>query len=118
MEFKIYKERQSMQGLPLFEATGLIYRKNRFVTYVKSKDTDLWLIIVDGDYKLFVRNSYTGRDESVPQERQNDDQKKMLSKNNESKMFLYNALPKKEYKRVFMHKMTIYLELFGHYPSR
>nr|GEX09916.1 UBN2 domain-containing protein [Tanacetum cinerariifolium] len=30
----------------------------------------------------------------------------MLSKNNEAKMVLYNALPKKEYERVFMHKTT------------
>ncbi|GJY85561.1 zf-CCHC domain-containing protein [Tanacetum coccineum] len=32
----------------------------------------------------------------------------MLSNNNEAKMVLYNALPKKEYKRVFMHKTAKY----------
>ncbi|GKA01722.1 hypothetical protein Tco_0674387 [Tanacetum coccineum] len=30
----------------------------------------------------------------------------MLSKNNEAKTVLYNVLPKKEYERVFMHKMA------------
>ncbi|GKB22911.1 hypothetical protein Tco_0862312, partial [Tanacetum coccineum] len=33
-----------------------------------------------------------------------DDQKKQLGKNNEAKMTLYNTLPRKEYKRVFMSK--------------
>ncbi|GJU17850.1 hypothetical protein Tco_1145816 [Tanacetum coccineum] len=35
-----------MQRPPLFEANGFIYWKNRFETYVKSKDIDLWHIIV------------------------------------------------------------------------
>nr|GEU31572.1 UBN2 domain-containing protein [Tanacetum cinerariifolium] len=34
-----------MQRQPLFESDGFIYRKNRFETYVKSKDLDLWHII-------------------------------------------------------------------------
>ncbi|GKF06380.1 hypothetical protein Tco_0037048, partial [Tanacetum coccineum] len=104
MDFENYKEGQSMQRPPLFEANSFIYWKNRFETYVKSKDIDLWHIIIDGDYKPIIRNTSTGRDESVPYERQSDEQKKMLSKNNEAKMVLYNALPKKEYERVFMHK--------------
>ncbi|GJT70906.1 hypothetical protein Tco_1030192 [Tanacetum coccineum] len=33
-----------------------------------------------------------------------EDQKKQLGKNNEAKMTLYNALPLKEYERVFMYK--------------
>ncbi|GKC94572.1 zf-CCHC domain-containing protein [Tanacetum coccineum] len=33
----------------------------------------------------------------------------MLSKNNEAKMVLYNALPKKEYERIFMCKMAKYI---------
>ncbi|GKA22103.1 zf-CCHC domain-containing protein [Tanacetum coccineum] len=82
----------------MFEANDFIYWKNRFETYVKSKDIDLWHIIIDGDYKP------TGRDECVPYEQQSDKHKKMLSKNNEAKMVLYNILPKKEYERVFMHK--------------
>ncbi|GJY92036.1 retrovirus-related pol polyprotein from transposon TNT 1-94 [Tanacetum coccineum] len=40
----------------------------------------------------------------VPFEQQDDDLKKKLAKNNEAKMVLYNALPKKEYERIFMCK--------------
>ncbi|GJZ40405.1 zf-CCHC domain-containing protein [Tanacetum coccineum] len=40
----------------------------------------------------------------VPFEEQSDDLKKKLAKNNEAKMVLYNALPKKEYERIFMCK--------------
>nr|GEU45965.1 UBN2 domain-containing protein [Tanacetum cinerariifolium] len=40
----------------------------------------------------------------TPYELLKDDEKKKLSKNNESKMTLYNALPRKEYERVFMCK--------------
>ncbi|GJU29959.1 hypothetical protein Tco_1173548 [Tanacetum coccineum] len=40
----------------------------------------------------------------VPFEEQFDHLKKKLAKNNEAKMVLYNALPKKEYERIFMCK--------------
>ncbi|GJZ98047.1 DUF4219 domain-containing protein [Tanacetum coccineum] len=40
----------------------------------------------------------------APYELLEDDQKKKLRKNNEAKMTLYNALPSKEYERVFMCK--------------
>ncbi|GJQ90860.1 retrovirus-related pol polyprotein from transposon TNT 1-94 [Tanacetum coccineum] len=40
----------------------------------------------------------------VPFEEQTDDLKKKLAKNNYAKMVLYNALPKKEYERIFMCK--------------
>nr|GEY87867.1 UBN2 domain-containing protein [Tanacetum cinerariifolium] len=40
----------------------------------------------------------------TPYELLKDDQKKQLGKNNEAKMTLYNALPRKEYERVFMCK--------------
>ncbi|GJX30603.1 hypothetical protein Tco_0238682 [Tanacetum coccineum] len=41
MDSENYKEGQSMQRPPLFEANYFIYWKNRFETYVKSKDIDL-----------------------------------------------------------------------------
>nr|GEU91331.1 uncharacterized mitochondrial protein AtMg00810-like [Tanacetum cinerariifolium] len=47
MESKKYLEGQSFQRLPLFESDGFIYWKNRFETYVKSKDLDLWHVITD-----------------------------------------------------------------------
>nr|GEX08512.1 UBN2 domain-containing protein [Tanacetum cinerariifolium] len=41
-----------MQRPTLFEANCFIYWKNRFETYEKSKDIDLWHIIVDGNKKV------------------------------------------------------------------
>ncbi|GJR77366.1 hypothetical protein Tco_0089731 [Tanacetum coccineum] len=76
----------------------------RFETYVKSKDVNLWHIIVYGDYKPTVKNTETGKDEIIPYEKLKDDNKKMFSKNDEAKIVLYNALPKKEYERIFMCK--------------
>nr|GEW14419.1 integrase, catalytic region, zinc finger, CCHC-type, peptidase aspartic, catalytic [Tanacetum cinerariifolium] len=70
--------------------------KERFETYVKSKDIDLLHIIVYGDYKPTVKNTDTRKEEIIPYEKLKDDNKKMLSKNDEAKMVLYNALPKKE----------------------
>ncbi|GJR60123.1 putative reverse transcriptase domain-containing protein [Tanacetum coccineum] len=81
-----------------------IVKKNRFETYVKAKDLDLWHIILNGDFPPVARNKETQVLETVPFEQQDDDLKKKLAKNNEAKMVLYNALPKKEYERIFMCK--------------
>ncbi|GJR15133.1 putative ribonuclease H-like domain-containing protein [Tanacetum coccineum] len=102
MESEKYLERQSMQRPPLFESDGFIYWKNRFETYVKSKDLDLWHVITDGDFPPIQNNPETKKDEIVPFHKQNDDLKKKLAKNNEAKMVIYNALPRKEYERIFM----------------
>ncbi|GJX36284.1 hypothetical protein Tco_0247841 [Tanacetum coccineum] len=93
---------KSMQILPLFESDGFIYWKNRFETYVKSKKLDIWHIIINGDFQPVVKNITTQAFEVVLFERQNDDLKKKLAQNNRAKMVLYNALPKKEYERIFM----------------
>ncbi|GJZ87841.1 hypothetical protein Tco_0659623 [Tanacetum coccineum] len=71
---------------------------------MKSKDLDLWHIILNGDFPPVARNKETQVLEVVPFEEQSDDLKKKLAKNNEAKMVLYNALPKKEYERIFMCK--------------
>ncbi|GJZ76476.1 zf-CCHC domain-containing protein [Tanacetum coccineum] len=102
MESEKYLEGQSMQRLPLFESDGFIYWKNRFETYVKSKDLDLWHVITDGDFPPIQFNPETKKDEIVSFHKQNDDLKKKLAKNNEAKMVIYNALPRKEYERIFM----------------
>ncbi|GJS40474.1 hypothetical protein Tco_0565517 [Tanacetum coccineum] len=102
MESEKYLEGQSMQRPPLFESDGFIYWKNRFETYVKSKDLDLWHVITDGDFPPIQNNPETKKDEIVPFHKQNDDLKKKLAKNNEAKMVIYNALPRKEYERIFM----------------
>ncbi|GJZ58627.1 hypothetical protein Tco_0614443 [Tanacetum coccineum] len=82
--------RASRGGFPYFE------------TYVKSKDLDLWHVITDGDFSPIQNNPETKKDEIVPFHKQNDDLKKKLAKNNEAKMVIYNALPRKEYERIFM----------------
>ncbi|GJV63558.1 zf-CCHC domain-containing protein [Tanacetum coccineum] len=94
MESEKYLEGQSMQRPPLFESDGFIYWKNRFETYVKSKDLDLWHVITDGDFPPIQNNPETKKDEIVPFHKQNDDLKKKLAKNNEAKMIIYNALPR------------------------
>ncbi|GJX77266.1 hypothetical protein Tco_0324077 [Tanacetum coccineum] len=93
MESKKYLEGQSMQRPPLFESDGFIYWKNSFETYVKSKDLDLWHVITYDDFPFIQNNPETKKDEIVPFDKQNDDLKKKLAKNNEAKMVIYNALP-------------------------
>ena len=65
MESEKYLEGQSMQRPPLFESNGFLYWKNRFKTYVKSKDLDLWHIITHGDFPPIQYNEETKKDEIV-----------------------------------------------------
>ncbi|GJQ91861.1 copia protein [Tanacetum coccineum] len=109
MDSENCKEAQSMQRPPLFEANCFIYWKNRFETYVKSKDINLWHIIVYGGYKPTIRNKDTGKEEVIPYEKYEESHKKMISKNDEAKIVLYNALPKKEYETIFMCKTAKYV---------
>ncbi|GJW98825.1 zf-CCHC domain-containing protein [Tanacetum coccineum] len=69
-----------------------------------SKDIDLWHIIVHGNYKPTIQKE--GKVEIIPYEKYEESHKKMISKNDEAKMVLYNALPKKEYERIFMCDMA------------
>nr|GEX06942.1 zf-CCHC domain-containing protein/UBN2 domain-containing protein [Tanacetum cinerariifolium] len=78
--------------------------RDLFETYVKSKDLDLWHVITFGDFSPVQNNPETKKDEIVTFDKQNDDLKKKLAKNNEAKMVIYNALPCKEYERIFMCK--------------
>ncbi|GJT76819.1 zf-CCHC domain-containing protein [Tanacetum coccineum] len=77
-------------------------QKNRFETYVKSKDLNLWHVITDGDFPSIQNNPETKKDKVVSFHKQNDDLKKKLAKNNEAKMIIYNPLLRKEYERIFM----------------
>ncbi|GJT78954.1 zf-CCHC domain-containing protein [Tanacetum coccineum] len=52
MDSDKYLEGQSMQRPPLFESDSFIYWKNRFETYVKSKDLDLWHVITNGNNQV------------------------------------------------------------------
>ncbi|GJW73224.1 zf-CCHC domain-containing protein [Tanacetum coccineum] len=77
-----------------------------FKTNVKSKDLDLWHVITYGDFPPVQNNPETKKDEIVPFDKQSDDLKKKLAKNNKAKIVIYNALPRKEYERIFMCKTT------------
>ncbi|GJT13991.1 hypothetical protein Tco_0861033 [Tanacetum coccineum] len=102
MNFDKYLEGQSVQRPLFFENVSFIYWKNRFETYVKSKDLVLWHVITNGDFHHIQQNPETKLDEVIPFEKQSDDLKKRLAKNNEAKMVIYNALPRKKYERIFM----------------
>ncbi|GKB30462.1 hypothetical protein Tco_0869863 [Tanacetum coccineum] len=52
MDSDKYLEGQSMQRPPLFKSDSFIYWKNRFETYVKSKDVDLWHVITNGNSQV------------------------------------------------------------------
>nr|GEW83583.1 zf-CCHC domain-containing protein/DUF4219 domain-containing protein/UBN2 domain-containing protein [Tanacetum cinerariifolium] len=95
MESEKYLEGQSMQGPPLSESDRFIYWKNRFETYVKSKDLDLWHVITDGDFPPIQNNPEIKKDEIAPFHKQNDDLKKNLAKNNKAKM-VYEEVIKKD----------------------
>ncbi|GJX46599.1 zf-CCHC domain-containing protein [Tanacetum coccineum] len=97
-----YPEGQSMQRPPLFESDSFIYWKNKFETYVKSNDLDLWHVITNGDFQPIEQNPKTKLDEVIPFEKQGDELKRRLAKTNEAKMVIYNALHRKEYERIFM----------------
>ncbi|GJR51612.1 hypothetical protein Tco_1402133 [Tanacetum coccineum] len=49
-----------------------------------------------------MNNPETKLDEVIPFQKQSDDLKKKLAKNNKAKMVIYNALPGKDYERIFM----------------
>ncbi|GJX03422.1 zf-CCHC domain-containing protein [Tanacetum coccineum] len=83
----------------------------RFETYVKSKDLDLWHVIIDGDFPPIQNNPETKKDEVVPFHKQNDDLKKKLAKNNEAKMVIYNALPQESIDNAFAKFNTIITSL-------
>ncbi|GJW43983.1 hypothetical protein Tco_0072782 [Tanacetum coccineum] len=99
-----YLEGQSLQRSPLFKSDHFIYLKNIFETYVKAKYLYLWHIILNGDFPSVARNKETQVLKTIPFEQQDDYLKKKLAIYNEAKMVLYNALPKKEYERIFMCK--------------
>ncbi|GJT64796.1 retrovirus-related pol polyprotein from transposon TNT 1-94 [Tanacetum coccineum] len=89
---------------PSWNAKNHFREAQKFETYVKAKDLDLWHIIMNGDFPPVARNKVTQVLEVDPFEEQDDNIKRKLAKNNKAKMVLYNALPKKEYLRVFMCK--------------
>ncbi|GJY05260.1 retrovirus-related pol polyprotein from transposon TNT 1-94 [Tanacetum coccineum] len=63
MDSEKYLEGKSMQRPLLFESDNFIYCENIFETYVKSKDLDLWHVIIEGDFPPIKINSETNQDE-------------------------------------------------------
>ncbi|GJX08613.1 hypothetical protein Tco_0196545 [Tanacetum coccineum] len=104
MDQENYVEGCSMQRPPLLEPNGFCFWKARFETYIKSKDIDLWQVIQNGDFVFEMEDPETKMTKDKPYELLEDDENKQLGKNNEAKRILYNALPRKEYERVFMCK--------------
>ncbi|GKB57351.1 hypothetical protein Tco_0913537, partial [Tanacetum coccineum] len=64
----------------------------------------MWRVIQNGDFYFEVEDEETKLIKETPYELLKDIEKKQLGKNEEAKMTIYNALPRKEYKRVFMCK--------------
>ncbi|GKD04342.1 hypothetical protein Tco_1179316 [Tanacetum coccineum] len=101
-----YVEGCSMQRPYFLELNGFCFWKVRFDTYINSKDIDLWQVIQNDDFYFEVKDEETKLMKETPYELLKDNEKKQLGKNEESKMTIYNALPRKEYEHVFMCKTT------------
>ncbi|GJS99506.1 hypothetical protein Tco_0820676 [Tanacetum coccineum] len=56
----------SMQRPPLLEAEGFCFWKNRFETYIKSKDIDLWQVIQNDDFYFEIEDSETKMMKETP----------------------------------------------------
>ena len=96
MESEKYLEGIMAFKPPFFENISFLKWKNRFESYVKSIDYDLWLIISSGDFQP-TKTIF---------ERQDICFKRMLDKNNEAKIIIYKALPTIEYERIFFCQTT------------
>ncbi|GKE22632.1 hypothetical protein Tco_1434144 [Tanacetum coccineum] len=90
-----YVEGCSMKRPPLLESNGFCFCKARFETYVKSKDIDLWQVIQNDDFYFKVEDEETKLMKKTSYELLKDNEKKQLGKNEEAKMTIYNALPRK-----------------------
>nr|GEV24685.1 hypothetical protein [Tanacetum cinerariifolium] len=97
-----YVEGCSIQRTDLLEPNGFCFWKARFKTYVKSK----WKVIQNSDFYFEVEDEETKLMKETPYELLKDTEKKQLGNNEEAKMTIYNALPRKEYERVFMCKIA------------
>nr|GEU34731.1 copia protein [Tanacetum cinerariifolium] len=58
MDSEKYLKGQSIRRPPLFESVSFIYWKNKFETYAKSEDRDLWHVITNEEYeRIFMCNT-------------------------------------------------------------
>ncbi|XP_071727771.1 uncharacterized protein [Rutidosis leptorrhynchoides] len=101
-----YSEGSSMQRPPLFESEGFCYWKQRFETYVRNEDLDVWNIITKGDYVPFTLSEDWKTRIIIPEENWSKEHKMDVGKNYQAKLVIFNVLPRKECERVFMLKNT------------
>nr|GEU65305.1 hypothetical protein [Tanacetum cinerariifolium] len=94
---------------PFLEPNGFFFWKAYFETYVKSKDIDLWQVIQNNDFYFEDEIKLM---KETPYELLNDNEKKQLG-NEEAKMTIYNALPHKEYERLFMCRTAKEFSIFN-----
>ncbi|GJV68327.1 zf-CCHC domain-containing protein [Tanacetum coccineum] len=78
--------------------TNIEVRTTRDRKIIKDASPNGGTIIV---YKPTIKDK-DGKDVVTTYEKFDENHKKMISKNDEAKMVLYNTLPKKEYERIFM----------------
>nr|GEW55062.1 hypothetical protein [Tanacetum cinerariifolium] len=99
-----YVEGCSMQRPPFLEPNRFCFWKSCFETYVKSKDIDIWQAIQNRNFYFEIEDEEMKLMKETSFQVLKDIKKKKLGKNEEAKMTIYNALPRKEYKGVFMCK--------------
>ncbi|GKC04197.1 hypothetical protein Tco_0995807 [Tanacetum coccineum] len=76
------------------------------------EDIDLWYIIIYGNYKPTIKDK-DGKDVIITYEQFDENHKKMISKNDEAKMVLYNALPKKNMKEFHVDTAKVFELLYN-----
>ena len=84
-----YLEGHSLNEPPFFENDNFIEWKNRFESYMKPIDHDLWHVILVGDFQPMKTNF------------DNQIFIRKFCKNIEAKILIYKTLPRVEYERIF-----------------
>ncbi|GJT46898.1 zf-CCHC domain-containing protein [Tanacetum coccineum] len=106
--FTYFKPRYDATGRlsigPILKCTSAI-RQLVYDTAPDAFDEYLQIAELHGNYKPTIKNK-DGKDVVITYDKFDENQKKMISKNDKAKMVLYNVLPKKEYKRNFMYNTT------------
>ncbi|GJZ32205.1 DUF4219 domain-containing protein [Tanacetum coccineum] len=97
------------QKRDLYKMTRLQMMMNE--SHLSVREKHAFIIIQNGDFYYEIKDSETKLMKETPYELLEDDQKMKLGKNNEAKMTLYNALPRKEYERIFMCKTAKEIDL-------
>ena len=85
------KDGKSIQKPVVFENNNFLEWKNKFESYVKSIDQDLWHIISVGDFKP-TKTKFENHDDYL---------KRKFDKNLKAKIIIYKTLPRVEYERVY-----------------